>query len=56
MNSNKNGASDQNHMAQKEAYEKPAVVTFGSVTKLTQGVGGSHQDSGHNNSTKLGRG
>lgn len=29
---------------QKKRYEKPKVVTFGSVAKLTHGSGGSHAD------------
>lgn len=44
----------QSDMAMKNGYEKPTVTTFGSVAKLTQGVGGSHADAGHNNNTKRG--
>lgn len=28
----------QDHMAPKKSYEKPKVLTFGSVAKVTQGT------------------
>jgi len=37
-------------------YESPVVATFGSVSKLTQGVGGSQSDAGKHNNTKHGKG
>jgi hypothetical protein len=39
-----------------KAYESPVVATFGSVSRLTQGVGGSLHDAGKNNNTKHGKG
>lgn len=45
--------SQSNHL---KFYQKPVIATFGSVSKLTQGVGGSHADNGQNNTTKLGKG
>lgn len=40
--------------AQPKPYEKPGVITFGSVAKLTRGVGGTKVDTGHNNTTRRG--
>lgn len=39
-----------------KSYERPVVATFGSVSKLTQGKGGSVSDAGQHNNTKLGKG
>lgn len=38
----------------KDSYEKPMVTTFGSVAKLTQGVGGSKTDNGQAANTRRG--
>ena len=40
--------------ARQKPYEKPGVITFGSVAKLTHGVGGTKFDNAHNNTTKKG--
>lgn len=45
MNSEMNDTRDQNHMAPKQAYEKPTVITFGTVAKLTLNKG-SHGSDG----------
>lgn len=37
-----------------KAYEKPAIITFGSVSKLTLGVGGTKSDHGQGQNTKRG--
>lgn len=40
--------------APKKPYEKPGVITFGSVAKLTQGKNGTKVDVGQNANTKKG--
>jgi len=40
--------------AQQKPYEKPGIITFGSVAKLTQGKNGTKSDVGQNNSTRKG--
>lgn len=40
--------------ARQRPYEKPGVITFGSVAKLTHGVGGTKVDHGQNANTKKG--
>ena len=39
-----------------KTYEKPVIATFGSVSKLTRGIGGSLTDAGQHNNTKHGKG
>ena len=39
-----------------KAYESPVVATFGSVSKLTRGIGGSVADAGQHATTKHGKG
>lgn len=36
------------------AYERPEVITFGSIEKLTQGQNGSKPDNGQSNNTRKG--
>jgi hypothetical protein len=40
----------------KRAYTSPRLVEYGSVKKLTAGVGGSKFDPGHDNMAKHGQG
>ena len=39
-----------------KTYQKPTIATFGSVSQLTRGVGGSTADKGQSNNTKHGKG
>jgi hypothetical protein len=43
-------------MQQKKSYEKPVVVSIGTVKGLTAGVGGSNADPGQVSQTKRGGG
>jgi hypothetical protein len=45
---------DQESTAKKTLYNRPSITTFGSVAKLTQGVGGTHQDVGQGGNTRRG--
>lgn len=54
MNSISEEKRSQDSATRKRSYEKPGIITFGSVAKLTQGMNGSHNDVGQNNSTRLG--
>ena len=42
--------------ATKKPYVSPSLVVYGSVAKVTAGVGGSHSDAGQANVTKHGVG
>jgi hypothetical protein len=44
MNRDLNPAENQACTAHKESYEKPKVITFGTVSKITLGAGGSVAD------------
>ena len=47
MNPIQNETRSQNHAAPKRSYEKPALTTFGSVAKLTQGGSSTQVDGIH---------
>jgi hypothetical protein len=38
----------------RKPYEAPRLEKFGNISKLTAGVGGSNNDHGQNNMTKMG--
>jgi hypothetical protein len=38
----------------KSSYKKPCLVVYGDLRELTMGIGGTHYDPGHNNTTKKG--
>ena len=40
----------------KRPYKTPQLANFGNVAKLTKGVGGSNNDPGQGNLTKVGNG
>lgn len=49
------GPASPNERA-KRAYETPKLEVYGSASELTKGVGGSHFDPGHSNTSKTGMG
>lgn len=46
--------SNSQGSARKKPYEKPGVITFGSVARLTQGQNGTKADVGQHANTKKG--
>lgn len=47
MNPIQKETRSQNHAAPKRSYGKPALTTFGSVAKLTQGGSSTEIDGTH---------
>ena len=50
------GRNSDTKTTKKKAYKKPQLTVYGTLAKLTEGIGGSNADPGQGNMTKRGRG